>query len=259
MTLFDAPAQTVSPSIAAWTLALLTGLLAADVLLAHGSIQSPASRVYKCRFEDNPENPQDPACAAAVDLAGTSQFLYDWNAIRQGNANGQHQLVVPDGQLCSGGDSAFAGLDLPRDDWRATMIAPDANGQFELIYQATAPHSTQDMLFFITRQGWDPNGALTWDDLDSIDEPGNPDDPIDPFCHLTSVSLETVPDLGEVYRMTCPLPARTGRHVIYHVWQRDDSPEAFYACVDVLVENGDPIFRSGFEAGDLSEWSTSVP
>jgi len=44
-----------------------------------------------------------------------------------------------------------------------------------------------------------------------------------------------LPGVGEVYRMVCPLPVRSGRHVIYHVWQRDDSPEAFYACVDVLL------------------------
>ena len=34
--------------------------------------------------------------------------------------------------------------------------------------------------------------------------------------------------------MNCPLPqGKTGKHVIYNVWQRSDSPEAFYACIDV--------------------------
>jgi chitin-binding protein len=30
------------------------------------------------------------------------------------------------------------------------------------------------------------------------------------------------------------LPAgKTGRHLIYVIWQRSDSPEAFYSCSDV--------------------------
>ena len=59
--------------------------------------------------------------------------------------------------------------------------------------------------------------------------------------------------------MVCPLPPRTGRHVIYHVWQRDDSPEAFYACVDVLLRGGGPVFADGFESGGLGAWSAAVP
>ncbi|MEM7355086.1 MAG: lytic polysaccharide monooxygenase auxiliary activity family 9 protein [Acidobacteriota bacterium] len=242
------------PRLGLWLSAILLCLVFADGLLAHGSIQTPASRIYKCRFQDNPEDPQDPACAAAIAFVGSPQFVYDWNAIRQGNAAGQHQQVVPDGELCSGGGAEFAGLDLPRDDWRATPVFPDGSGNFEFIYHATAPHSTRDMLFYVTRQGWDPNQPLRWEDLDLIDEPGNPNDPVDPFCHLTLVTLEVLPGIGEGYRMVCPLPERSGRHVIYHVWQRDDSEEAFYACVDVILGASEILFADGFESGDLNAW-----
>ncbi len=234
-------------------LCLLLGLLLAASIRAHGSLLTPASRVYQCRFGDNPEDPQDPACAAAVAYAGNPQFLYDWNGIRQGDANGQHQVVVPDGALCSGGNPSFGGLDLPRDDWRPTAITPDGRGSFEFVYHVTAPHSTQDMLFFITRPGWDPTAPLTWEDLDLIDEPDDPNDPVDPFCHRTSATAEPLGSI-QVYRMTCPLPPRSGRHVIFHVWQRDDSPEAFYACVDVEMATGGPLFLDGFESGDTSAW-----
>ena len=38
--------------------------------------------------------------------------------------------------------------------------------------------------------------------------------------------------------MNCPLPPnKIGRHVIYAIWQRDDSPEAFYSCSDVVLGN----------------------
>jgi chitin-binding protein len=239
-------------------LALLILTLAADGLWAHGSMLVPASRIYQCRFADDPENPANPACAAAVAFTGDNQFLYDWDGILRGDADGQHQVVVPDGELCSAGGAAYAGLDLPRSDWRATVIEPDAQGNFEFVYRTSIPHGTQDMLFFVTREGWDPAQPLTWADLDFVDEPG--DDPADPFCALTSVTLSdypedpTLPD--QVYRMTCPLPERTGRHVIYHVWQVDGSPLAFYGCIDVdFGAPGETVFADGFESGDTSAWS----
>ena len=227
----------------------------AGALWGHGSMLVPESRVYYCRFSDNPENPTHPACAAAVQQAGDSQFLYDWNGIRQGDANSDHQAVVPDGELCSGGGSEFSGLDLPRSDWAATVVPNE--GTFEFVYHVTAPHDTKDLLFFVTPEGWDPTQPLTWEDLDYVDEPGNPDDPVDPFCHLTSATAEPYPQdpaVENVYRMVCPMPNRTGRHVIYHVWQRIDSPEAFYACIDVELQATSTIFADGFESGGTEQW-----
>ncbi|MEM8962742.1 MAG: lytic polysaccharide monooxygenase auxiliary activity family 9 protein [Acidobacteriota bacterium] len=215
----------------------------------HGTMLIPESRVHLCRFADNPEDPMDPACAAAVQWAGGDpQFLYDWAGIRQGDADGNHQQVVPDGQLCSGGGVEYGGLDLPRSDWRTTAIAPDGSGNFEFIYRASAPHETRDMIFFVTRDGWDPEQPLAWQDLDS-------------FCHITDVTLEPYPQdpsVNGVYRMTCPLPSRAGRHLIYNVWQRSDSPEAFYACIDVVFQPTGAIFADGFESGDTALWSATV-
>ncbi len=49
--------------------------------------------------------------------------------------------------------------------------------------------------------------------------------------------------------MNCPLPqGKTGKHVIYNVWQRSDSPEAFYACIDVSF--------SGAVANPGKRWAT---
>lgn len=30
------------------------------------------------------------------------------------------------------------------------------------------------------------------------------------------------------------MPAKSGRHLVYSIWQRSDSPEAFYTCSDVV-------------------------
>lgn len=187
---------------------------------AHGSIETPISRVYNC-FLEGPENPLSPACQAAVAVGGT-QALYDWNEINLANANGQHQQLIPDGKLCSAGRDKYKGFDLARDDWPAQTIAPDGNGNFEFIYRATAPHSTLYFQFYVTKNGYDPTQPLRWSDLEDT-----------PFCTITSVSLQD----GR-YHMSCPFPqGKNGRHVIYNIWQRSDSPEAFYACSDVIFSS----------------------
>lgn len=205
--------------------AALTFLVPAQAL-AHGSMESPVSRILNCRLE-NPENPHSTACKAAV-AAGGTQPLYDWNGVRQGNANGEHQTIIPDGQLCSGGDTTFQGLDLPRADWPTTPLAPNNIGDVEFVFRATAPHATQYMEFYVTNDGYDPTKPLAWSDLES-----------QPFCIETNPILEN----GR-FHISCPLPAaKAGRHLIYHIWQRSDSPEAFYTCIDVEIIHdggGDP-------------------
>lgn len=200
-----------------------TGLAVAatDEGYAHGSMEVPPSRIYNC-YRSNPENPTSAACAAAKAESGTQQF-YDWNGVRQGSANSQHRQVIPDGQLCSGGGSEFAGMDLARSDWETTTIAPDANGQYQFVYYATAPHATKYFDFYVTKDGYDPSQPLAWDDLEA-----------EPFCSVKSVTLKN----GR-YNMTCPLPqGKNGKHVIYVIWQRSDSGEAFYACTDVVFSAG---------------------
>ena len=205
------------------SVSLLTLLIASVVVVyqvqAHGAIEVPLSRVYNCYLE-GPESPQSEACKAAIAVGGTQQF-YDWNEVNR-LANGRHREVIPDGQLCSAGNESHKGLDLARDDWPAETIAPDANGNFEFIYTATAHHSTDYFKFYVTKDGYDPLKPLAWSDLED-----------DPFCTINDVTLE-----NDQYKMTCPLPQdKTGRHVIYNIWQRDDSPEAFYSCSDVIFDD----------------------
>lgn len=189
-----------------------------DPAQAHGSMSVPPSRVYHCA-QGNIESPSDPACRAHVQQFGTQAF-YNWNGVNQANAAGNHRAVVPDGTLCGGNNAMFQGLDAVR-DWRAQPIAPDASGRFRFEFRAPAPHSTRDWIFYVTRNGWDGSRPLRWDDLEE-------------FCRLGNVPLST----GNVYRLDCPLPQRNGRHVIFNVWQRADSPEAFYTCVDVQFTGG---------------------
>lgn len=195
-------------------IALLLGGLLLQHAAAHGSLQTPLSRTYGC-FLEGPEQPQSAACQAAVAVGGT-QALYDWNEVNIGDAAGRHRQIIPDGQLCSAGRSKYAGFDLPRADWPATSLT--AGASYTFIYRATAPHRGTFELY-ITRNGYDPTQPLRWADL----EPA-------PFLRSTNPPLA-----NGAYVMAGHLPAgKTGRHLIYAIWQRSDSPEAFYACSDVL-------------------------
>ena len=115
----------------------------------------------------------------------------------------------------------YAAYDAPADDWPATRLTSGA--PWTVHYNAWAAHPGQFRLY-VTRDGYDPLQPLTWDSLES-----------EPF----SVWDETVPNGQGEYYWDVQLPAgKTGRHVVYSVWQRSDSAETFYGCSDVVFDGG---------------------
>ncbi|WP_051279751.1 lytic polysaccharide monooxygenase [Chitinilyticum aquatile] len=200
-----------------------TVLLHPATALAHGTMADPISRVLQC-FNEGPEAPKSAACQAAVAQSGP-QMLYDWSGVNQ-LPNGNHKAFVPDGQLCGGGKSNYAGLNLARTDWPTTPIAANANGQYDFIFKAPAPHQTSEWALYVTRDSWDPTQPLKWSDLER-------------FCTLGNIPVNA----DKTYKLTCPLPKKTGKHVIYATWQRSDSAEAFYSCSDVSFSGGVSTFK----------------
>lgn len=191
------------------SLALAT--LAAGPASAHGTMTDPVSRVSAC-FAEGPESPDSAACKALV-AAGGTQPLYDWNEVNIGDAAGRHRQIIPDGKLCSAGRDKYKGLDMARTDWPATKLA---SGAHTFRYRATAPHRGTFELY-VTKDGYDPSKPLKWSDLEEK-----------PFAKVTNPTLK-----DGSYVIDGTLPKRSGRHLIYSVWQRSDSPEAFYTCSDV--------------------------
>ncbi|QDQ10693.1 lytic polysaccharide monooxygenase [Streptomyces spectabilis] len=197
---------------AAGTAPLVLSLVQARPAVAHGSMTDPVSRVAAC-FQEGPEAPKSAACKALVRAGGT-QPLYDWNEVNIANAAGRSKEIIPNGKLCSAGNAKYKGLDLPRTDWPASKLSA---GKHTFRYRATAPHRGSFELY-LTKESYDPAKPLTWSDLQAR-----------PFAKVTDPKL-----VNGSYEFSGTVPARSGRHLVYSIWQRSDSPEAFYTCSDVV-------------------------
>ncbi|MCT4357340.1 lytic polysaccharide monooxygenase [Streptomyces sp. Je 1-79] len=209
--------RTAASVVTATAVLALSGL-AVSPAVAHGSMTDPVSRVSAC-YAEGPESPKSAACKAAVAASGAQAF-YDWNAVNIANAAGKHRDLIPDGKLCSAGNDKYRGLDLARADWPSSTLA---SGKHTFRYKGTAPHRGSFELY-VTKDGYDPSKPLKWSDLEEK-----------PFATVTDPRMES----GD-YVFDGTVPNKSGRHLIYSIWQRSDSPEAFYTCSDVVFgkDNG---------------------
>jgi predicted carbohydrate-binding protein with CBM5 and CBM33 domain len=182
---------------------------------AHGALTNPVSRLAACGTEG--DSAGTAACVAAR-KASRNDFE-DWDNLRLPDVDGRDREVVPDGKLCSAGLSRYQGLDLPRDDWPATTLTPGADLTFA--YRGTIAHKGTFRLY-VTRDGYDPTAPLSWSDLESK-----------PFLTATDPALRS----GS-YRIKGELPSgKTGRHLIYTIWQNSDTPDTYYSCSDVVFKD----------------------
>ncbi|MEV4168875.1 lytic polysaccharide monooxygenase [Nonomuraea sp. NPDC049709] len=207
----------VATTLATPTLLVLA--LTPGTASAHGTMSNPPSRTMVC-YSEGPESPKSAACKQAVATGGT-QPLYDWNEVNIADAAGRHREIIPDGKLCSAGRDKYRGFDQARADWPATTMTSGASHAFK--YRATAPHKGAFELY-LTKDGYDPAKPLKWSDLEAR-----------PFHTVQNPTVA-----NGYYTMTAKLPSRQGRHLIYAIWQRSDSPEAFYSCSDVLFGQSNP-------------------
>ncbi|MFD5911758.1 lytic polysaccharide monooxygenase [Streptomyces massasporeus] len=192
---------------------VLLPLWAAGPAHAHGAPTDPVSRVVACSPEGD-GRAGTAACRAAVAANGAP--FTAWDNLRVANVGGRDREVVPDGKLCSGGLPAYRGLDLARADWPSTRMTPGAT--LTMRYVSTIPH-TGTFRMYLTKPGYDPAGPLNWSDL-----------PEKPFATVTDPALT-----GGAYRIRVTLPSdRSGRHVLYTVWQNSSTPDTYYSCSDVV-------------------------
>lgn len=201
-----------------WHLHLLccTALLTLTIqpIIAHGTVTYPPSRVWVCFNELTTgvsNETTSPACTASVIGWGTQAF-YDWSEVARMDANDMHRDIIMDGNLASAGrPDKFGGIDQARSDWVATDVVP---GPFTLTWTNSAPHQTLYYEVYITKADWTPDQPLTWDNIELVTRTG-------PRTASATDDIDLV------------LPQRTGKHVLYSIWQRSLTPEAFYSTSDI--------------------------
>jgi predicted carbohydrate-binding protein with CBM5 and CBM33 domain len=181
---------------------LAVGLFPAVPAFAHGAPISPISRSAACAAGGGLDTGA-AACKAALKANGGAFGTFD--DVRVPNVNGNDKKFVPDGQLCGGGLAAFKGLNIARDDFPATNVT--SGKTLAIKYRATAAHQGSFRVY-ITNPGYDPLKKLTWADLGSkpITDVANP--PLKDGSFLFSAKL----------------PQRTGRQMLYIVWQTSNTP-----------------------------------
>lgn len=158
------------------------------------------------------DTPASRAVARGVD---------DWDNVRVADVRGKDRQRIPDGKLCSAGLADFESLDAPDADGPATTLSSGAGFAFK--YRETIPHKGTFRLY-VTKDGYDPARPLAWSDLETR-----------PFLTATDpVSRD------RSYVIEGKLPAgKTGRHLIYTIWQNSDTPDTYYSCSDVDFARND--------------------
>ena len=209
---------TVTVMVAAFTVVISQ----AGPASAHGSVTDPPSRNYGCweRWGDDHLNPNmaqtDPMCAQA--WQANPNTMWNWNGLYRENVGGNHQAAVPDGQLCSGGRTQ-GGLYASLDAIGAWVAKPIPNN-FTLTITDGARHGADYLLIYITKQGFDPTTQpLTWNSLELIQRTGS---------YPTTGNYQAQVNAGN----------RTGRHVVYTIWQASHLDQPYYLCSDVTFGGG---------------------
>jgi predicted carbohydrate-binding protein with CBM5 and CBM33 domain len=218
-------------------LVLAAVLVPGSPAYAHGGLTYPQTRTYACYLNGleagngGDVDPDNPACAEAIAIAGKDAF-WNWFGNLLPNADGRHREVVPDGDLCGPGET-FRGFRQARRDWPTTRV--QANQAITFRYNAWAQHPGT-WYQYITRDDWDPSQPLAWDDLEPV-----------PFDQVTNPPVNGSGPHGAEYTWPATLPDKQGRHIIFSIWERSDSPEAFYNCADVFFGSGPIEWEIGAE------------
>jgi lytic cellulose monooxygenase (C4-dehydrogenating) len=218
--------------------ALVGAVLAALTLLAlpsgpasaHGNVTGPASRNYGCfdrwgsKFQDPTMATEDPMCWQA--WQADPQAMWNWNGLFREGVAGNHQAAVPDGQLCSAGhtqNGRYNAMDTIG-DWKATSVG----NSFNVRLFDGALHGADYIWVYVTKPGFNPvTQALKWSDLDRVAVVGNT--PAAQWQQVTN---------GVQIDIPVALSGRTGRAMVYTIWQASHLDQSYYFCSDVNFSGG---------------------
>ncbi|WP_425484699.1 lytic polysaccharide monooxygenase [Kroppenstedtia pulmonis] len=184
-------------------LLMLAGMVVfADSADAHGYIESPASRAYQCKQGQNSD---------------CGRIQYEPQSVE--GPGSFPQSGPPDGKIAGAG--VFPELDVQTEDRWAKVTINGGKNTFR--WYLTAPHSTKEWKYYITKKDWNPNKPLTRTAL----EP-------EPFCYYYDGGAKPSPNTAH----ECNVPTdRSGYHLILGVWEIADTTNAFYQVLDVNLVN----------------------
>ncbi|UJF18877.1 lytic polysaccharide monooxygenase [Vibrio sp. SS-MA-C1-2] len=203
--------------------ALIFSALHSGDTQAHGWSTYPEARQSVCYQQGGIwyGTPPSKGCETAKNESGSYPFVqrneFSIN-IPDYNNQATVEAMIPNGTLCHANDSRKSGMssETDFDAWTRTEMAP---GVFTYTFNATAPHNPSFWQFYMTKQGWNHEDGLGWDDLELIHESSG------------SVSAN--------YSTQVTIPSnRSGDHIFFSRWQRIDAVgEGFYNCSDITVVN----------------------
>jgi lytic cellulose monooxygenase (C4-dehydrogenating) len=217
-------------TVLAAAMLIITGT--AVVASAHGATIDPANRNYGCwlrwgsKFQDPTMATVDPMCYQAWQFNTTA--MWNWNGLYRENVQGNHQAAVPDGTLCSAGqtgDGRYNSLDVPG-NWVATNISNPSN--FTVVEHDQARHGAKYYRVYVSKQGYDPlTQRLKWGDLTLLKDTG----PIAPGVGDPETSNSVL--TGVSVKIPVSAPGLTGRHIVFTVWEAGHADQVYYWCSDV--------------------------
>jgi predicted carbohydrate-binding protein with CBM5 and CBM33 domain len=205
--------------------ALAAVVLPAGPAAAHGNVTGPASRNYGCyerwgsKFQDPTMATADPMCWQA--WQADPNAMWNWNGLFREGVAGNHQAAIPDGQLCSAGHTQsgrYNALDAVG-NWTATSVG----NTFNVRLFDGASHGADYIRVYVTKPGFNPvTTALKWSDLELVSQIGNT-----PAAQWNQVSG------GVQIDVPVALSGRTGRAMVYTIWQASHLDQSYYFCSDV--------------------------
>jgi chitin-binding protein len=163
---------------------------------------------------------EDPMCNQA--WRTDPNTMWNWNGLFREGVAGNHQGAIPDGQLCSGGrtqNGRYNTLDTVG-DWKATNVA----NSFNVRLYDQASHGADYIRVYVTKPGFNPvTQALKWSDLEQVSEIGDT-----PASQWTPVSAG-----GVQIDLPVRVSGRSGRAIVYTIWQASHLDQSYYFCSDV--------------------------
>lgn len=197
--------------------ALLAGVLTGTAQ-AHGSATDPPSRNYGChqRWGHDFQNPamatRDPMCWQA--WRANPNAMWNWNGLYRENLKGNHRGNIPDGTLCSGG-RAEGGRYNSMDTVGAWQTVNKPR-RFTVTITDQARHGADYLQVYITKQGYNPvTQPLGWNNLE-----------------LLATTGRIAPN--GTYQVNVDAGSRSGRHIVYTIWQASHLDQSYYFCSDVV-------------------------